>query len=145
MTDNNMNTFPNIARANIPELSTAQMIEVDRAMIEDYGITLIQMIENAGRCLAIVARDQFLDGGVEGKRVVVLAGRGGNGEGAIVAARRLAAWGCNIQLALTRSPDSYSGIPKHQLDILLAMGVSVVQQVCDLENPDLILDGGYRL
>ena len=39
-----------------------QMIEVDRAMIEDYGIELIQMMENAGRNLAHLARERFLDG-----------------------------------------------------------------------------------
>ncbi len=35
-----------------PELSTSQMVEVDRLMIEEYGIELIQMMENAGRNLA---------------------------------------------------------------------------------------------
>lgn len=33
-------------------VDTAQMVEVDRAMIEDYHIELIQMMENAGRNLA---------------------------------------------------------------------------------------------
>ena len=33
----------------IPYLSTEQMIEVDRAMIGDFDIELIQMMENAGR------------------------------------------------------------------------------------------------
>ena len=28
-----------IDRSTVPELTTEQMIEVDRAMIEDYGIT----------------------------------------------------------------------------------------------------------
>ena len=32
----------------IPYLTTDQMREVDRAMIEDYHIELIQMMENAG-------------------------------------------------------------------------------------------------
>lgn len=40
----------------IPSLTTAQMIEVDRAMIEDYHIELIQMMENAGRNFAELAR-----------------------------------------------------------------------------------------
>lgn len=34
---------------NIPFISSGQMREVDRVMIEDYGITFIQMMENAGR------------------------------------------------------------------------------------------------
>ena len=39
-------------REDIPALTTAQMIEVDRVMIEDYHIGLIQMMENAGRNFA---------------------------------------------------------------------------------------------
>ena len=76
---------------DIPSITTEQMIEVDRLMIEEYGILLIQMMENAGRCLAILAKERFLDTGNE--KVMVLAGVGGNGGGALVCARRLAAWG----------------------------------------------------
>ena len=55
----------------IPYLTTDQMREVDRAMIEDYHIELIQMMENAGRNLAHLARTRFLDGDPRGRRVVV--------------------------------------------------------------------------
>ena len=40
---------------NLPVLTTNQMIEVDRLMIEEWGISLIQMMENAGRNLAELA------------------------------------------------------------------------------------------
>ena len=62
---------------DVPDISTQQMVEVDRAMVEDYEIELIQMMENAGRNLAHLARKRFLDGFPTGKRVVVLAGSGG--------------------------------------------------------------------
>ena len=32
----------------IPALTTQQMVEVDRLMIDEFGITLIQMMEDAG-------------------------------------------------------------------------------------------------
>ena len=35
--------------SGVPSLTTEQMVEVDRAMIEDHRIELIQMMENAGR------------------------------------------------------------------------------------------------
>ena len=73
----------------IPYLTTQQMIEVDRVMIEDLLIDLPRMMENAGRNLADLARRRFLDGDPRGKSVVVLAGAGGNGGGALVCARRL--------------------------------------------------------
>jgi NAD(P)H-hydrate epimerase len=63
----------------VPYLTTEQMIEVDRAMVEDYRIELVQMMENAGGNLAHLARVRFLKDEPGGKRVVVLAGSGGNG------------------------------------------------------------------
>ena len=69
------------AANKLPALSTVQMVEVDRLMIEEWQILLIQMMENAGRNLAHLARARFLDGGPRGKKVVLLAGTGGNGGG----------------------------------------------------------------
>ena len=65
----------------MPDLTTQQMVEVDRAMIEDYRIELVQMMENAGRNLAHLARTRFLDGDPRRRSVVALAGGGGNGGG----------------------------------------------------------------
>ena len=73
----------------IPFLTTDQMREVDRLMIEEYGLELIQMMENAGRNLAGAGRDLFLAGDPVGQRVAILCGTGGNGGGGLVAARRL--------------------------------------------------------
>ena len=78
--------------SDVPDLTTEQMVEVDRAMIEDYRIGLIQMMENAGRNLAHLARTRFLDRDPRGRPVLALAGGGGNGGGALVATRR----GCRI-------------------------------------------------
>lgn len=52
----NIPKFPD----GIPYITTAPLIEVDRAMIEEYKIELIQMMENAGRNLAHLARARFL-------------------------------------------------------------------------------------
>lgn len=133
----------------IPALSRAQMIEVDRAMIEDYGILLMQMMEHASRHLAHLARTRLLDGDPRGKRVVVLAGTGGNGGGALVAARRLHMWGAHVAVALTKELRAFSEVPAHQLAIVLRMGLQVVaaDQVAQLGAPDAVLDGviGYSL
>jgi NAD(P)H-hydrate epimerase len=80
--------FP-VYAGEVPYLTADQMVEVDRAMIEDYHIGLVQMMENAGRNLAHLARVRFLESNPSGKPVVVLAGTGGNGGGALVCARRL--------------------------------------------------------
>jgi NAD(P)H-hydrate epimerase len=56
-------TIP-VHTGDIPYLTTSQMIEVDRAMMEDFRIDLIRMMENAGRTLAHLARVRFLGGTV---------------------------------------------------------------------------------
>ena len=91
----------------LPVLTTEQMIEVDRLMIEEYHIELIQMMENAGRCLAMTARDHFCQGSVEDKHIYVLAGTGGNGGGAMVAARRLHNWGAKVEVFITKNQMKY--------------------------------------
>ncbi len=136
-------------QGKVPFVDTVQMIEVDRAMIEDYRIELIQMMENAGRCLAHLARSRFLDGDPRGKRVTVLAGTGGNGGGALVCARRLANYGAQVEAYLTRADDALAPVPAHQLDILRRMGVPVLRSAAlsAAGAPDLVIDGviGYSL
>lgn len=140
--------IPEIAQ-NIPYLTTAQMVEVDRAMIEDYKIDLIQMMENAGRNLAHLARARFLDGDPRSREIAVLAGTGGNGGGALVCARRLHNYGASVHVYITKSRDAFTPIPAHQLDILKRMEVPITQasRVADAPPPDLIIDGviGYSL
>ena len=132
-----------------PYLTTEQMREVDRAMIEDYGIELIQMMENAGRALAHLARMRFLNGDPRGKRVVVLAGTGGNGGGALVSARRLQNVGALVHVVTTKESDAFASVPRQQLDILRRMDLPIHERavVKDVGAADLIIDGliGYSL
>jgi len=131
--------------SQIPVISTAQMVEVDRLMIEVYNITLIQMMENAGRNLAELSR-RLLGGAVKGKRVAVLCGAGNNGGGGMVAARHLHNWGAEVVLKITGSAEKMEGVPAHQLRILYEIGVLDSKRV-ELNECDLILDAmiGYGL
>jgi NAD(P)H-hydrate epimerase len=133
----------------IPYLNTDQMREVDRAMIEDYGIELIQMMENAGRNLAHLARIRFLAADPRGRRVIVMSGRGGNGGGGLVCARRLHNWGADVHVYTTHTEEHYTGVPGHQLDILRRMQVpvTVADETIVLPAADLIVDAviGYSL
>ncbi len=141
--------FPTIK--NIPFVDTSEMIEVDRAMIEDFNIVLMQMMENAGRNLAHLARAKFLGGNPNGKRVVVMAGTGGNGGGGMVAARRLANYGANVSVFATAEDERFTPIPAHQLTILHNMGVEIASadQIESVKTTeiDLIVDAiiGYSL
>jgi NAD(P)H-hydrate epimerase len=132
-----------------PYLSTEQMVEVDRAMMEDYRIELIQMMENAGRNLAHLARSRFLSGDPRDREIVALAGSGGNGGGTLVATRRLHNWGARVQVFVSASEDKFPSVPAHQLDIIHRMGIpiSTAEDLPDDLEPDLILDDviGYSL
>jgi NAD(P)H-hydrate epimerase len=141
-------TIP-IYEGEVPSLTTEQMIEVDRAMMQDLHIELIQMMENAGRHLAHLARVRFFDGNPWGKKVVVLAGTGGNGGGALVSARRLHTWGAHVQIILTHPPANFTPVPAHQLDIVQRINIRVTEAgaLAQVQRPELIVDGliGYRL
>ncbi|HDH03838.1 MAG TPA: NAD(P)H-hydrate epimerase, partial [Actinobacteria bacterium] len=131
--------LPQIDREAIPLISADQMREVDRIMIEEVGIELIQMMENAGRNLADLAIRRFAPGSV-----VVLAGNGGNGGGGLVAARHLANRGVRVTVILVATSAKLTRVPGHQFGILQRMGVEIAV------NPtaaDLVVDAmiGYSL
>src|SRR5215475_5358986 len=112
-----------LSRRKLPALTTEQMREVDRVMVEDLHIELVQMMENAGRSLAELAIDRFSPGSV-----TVLAGPGGNGGGGLVGARHLANRGCQVQVVLSE-PGRLTTVPAHQADILGRMGIRIAEQV----------------
>ncbi len=137
-----------MSQLTIPALTTDQMKEVDRLMIEEFHIELIQMMENAGRNLALLAK-RMLEGDVLDRPIVVLAGRGNNGGGGLVAARHLLNWGAWIQVVPSYPPDDYRGVARHQLDILQRMGAPLAwaEEGWELPPCDLVIDAviGYGL
>ena len=130
---------------NIPAVTRVQMVEVDRLMIEEYGITLLQMMENAGRNLAELT-SKMLAGVVKGKRIAVLCGGGNNGGGGMAAARHLVNWGADVQVALALPAEKLRGAPAHQLLALRAMRVHISDNFPN-GNFDLLIDAliGYGL
>lgn len=117
-------------------------------MIEDYRILLIQMMENAGRNLAHLARGRFLGGDPQGRRVAVLVGVGGNGGGALVCARRLKNYGAQVDVFASKLDEEFTEIPRHQLGILRRMEVPFAVGAPGRNvSYDLVVDGiiGYNL
>ncbi len=116
------------------------MVEVDRIMIDELHIELIQMMENAGRNLARLAIDRYSP-----SKVVVCAGTGGNGGGGLVAARHLHVAGVDVEVVLSSDADGFSGVPLHQLDVVTRLGVDSATSIS--AEADLIVDAliGYSL
>ncbi len=124
---------------SVPAVTAAQMREVDRAMIEDLGIGLLQMMENAGRNLADLSMRRFVH-----RATVVLAGAGGNGGGGLVAARHLANRGVDVRVVLSRPDGPLHPVTTQQLEIVRRMGIVVADEP---READLIIDAilGYSL
>ena len=145
--------FPKIYSKDIPSVNTDQMIEIDRMMKEDFNIEPLQMMENAGRQVAHMARLKFLNGSPKNYNILAMTGNGGNGGDAMVAARLLSNWGANVYVALGKEPHEMSLLAKHQLNCLqrinLIKGTSNAADVTYLQTKkfDLIIDGliGFSL
>jgi len=134
---------PDCPDGEVPWISVAQMRAVDRETI-GLGLDLARMMENAGANLAWLARG-LLGGDVAGRRVTVLAGRGGNGGGGLVAARRLTGWGALVDVRLAAEPSELAPVPRQQLEILRAMDTPTFVGAADLSPPELLIDAilGY--
>jgi NAD(P)H-hydrate epimerase len=133
----------------IPAITTDTMREVDRLMVEKYGVRLLQMMENAGRNLAELAR-RLSGGSVAEKEVTIVAGRGNNGGGGLAAARHLYNWGALVTIMMKTK--DFRGAPEIQHSILEWLPIEMEVGNPALEHlksvrPDVIIDAliGYGL
>jgi len=107
----------------VPHINREQMVEVDRLMIEDYHISLKQMMEHAGENLARLASMQFRY--INKPRILMLCGNGNNGGGGLVCARFLMNWGSEIQIFTVGREASRKELPSTHLSTLQRMGAQV--------------------
>jgi len=88
-------------------LTATQMREADRLTTERYGISSLQLMENAGAAIADFLRGKFT--GLEQRKIVVLCGKGNNGGDGLVVARLLKQSGCSPKVILFSNPGSVEG------------------------------------
>ena len=124
-------------------LTAEQMASIDGHAMEKYGVQLIQMMENAGRQLAILAV-RMLGNTAAGKPVVVLCGPGNNGGGGMVAARHLQNWGARVTAILAADAARLKEVPAGQWRSVSALGL--VSESDYLPQAMLIIDAllGYN-
>jgi NAD(P)H-hydrate epimerase len=139
--------FKSKSGQRIPALTEDQMREVDRIAMEDFGLGIFQMMENAGRNLALNVMDMI---GSHVGEVTILAGSGGNGGGGICCARHLYNRGFNVHLILDRDPNELRGSALAQFRILEKAGLGVAkpddtEQL--IREADIVVDAliGYSL
>jgi hydroxyethylthiazole kinase-like uncharacterized protein yjeF len=88
-------------------LTAAQMREADRLTTERYGISSLQLMENAGAAIAEFLRQKF--DSLAQRKIIVLCGKGNNGGDGLVVARLLKESGCSPGVVLFADPGALEG------------------------------------
>ena len=122
-------------------VTAKQMTKVDEIAINEFGITLLQMMEVAGKQLANLCTENV----GKNQKVLVLAGSGHNGGGGLVAAKYLHNWGYNVSVFLTSS--NLKEDTKHQLDKLESLSVQIHKSQPNFSEFGLLVDSilGYSV
>ena len=104
------------------------------------------MMENTGRNMAtFITSNMGLT--PRNTRVLIMVGSGGNGGGAMVAARHLSNMGFEVDVVLSTEIENLDGVIKLQADILTKLPIGIYQKSFPHNKYTLIIDGiiGYSL
>jgi len=134
-------------------ITSKEMKIIDDKLINEYGIQLMQMMENAGLSLAMLSA-KVIDY-KKNKKITLLIGKGNNGGGGLSCARHLDNFGYDVKVILAKN--EIKKIPLKQLNILRKIKVPIyssnikiskyninVEKI--INNSDLIIDAllGYN-
>jgi len=108
-------------------LTRAQVREVDRRAIEDYGLPGLVLMENAGRNAAGLLREL----GIRGP-VVICCGKGNNAGDGFVIARHLENCGIDVRVLLSMPPSSFAGDAATNFAVLRRAGTPLVEAPADI-------------
>lgn len=119
-------------------ISATEMQVLDRNA-QYVGISVLELMETAGKAVAEIARTQF---GATGKNVLVLCGTGNNGGDGLVAARHLAQ-DARVTVLLARSPDQFATDEartnfERLRDVPILMGLDRSEEA--IAKADLLID-----
>jgi hydroxyethylthiazole kinase-like uncharacterized protein yjeF len=119
-------------------ISAIEMRVLDRNA-QHFGVSILDLMENAGRAVADTARRDF---GIPGKKVLVVCGTGNNGGDGFVAARLLANE-AKVTVLLARPPDQLA-TQEARTNFARLKGVQVLEGLdrseAAMAEADLILD-----
>jgi NAD(P)H-hydrate epimerase len=92
---------------SVIRLTRAQVREVDRRAIEEYGVPGVVLMENAAIGAAEVAWEMV--GKAKGEWIDIICGGGNNGGDGLAIARHLHNFGAEVRVVLAIDPAKYSG------------------------------------
>lgn len=127
-------------------LTAAQMRELDRKTIEEYGTAGEILMDRAGRGVAHFVCRALHHLGALHPSVLLLAGKGNNGGDAFVAARYLRETGVAVRVLLAGEQSQIQGDALHHLNRMLDAGIPLDSLPAaftkpDLRGPHLVVDG----
>ena len=105
--------------------TAAQMREIDRRAIEEYGIPGLVLMENAGRGAAELIDERYGDESAKG--VVVLCGPGNNGGDGFVIARHLHNQGYDVACWLAAPASQLRGDAKTNFRIAQKLNIPIYE------------------
>jgi NAD(P)H-hydrate epimerase len=123
-------------------LTAAQMREVDRQTTTRYGVPSITLMENAARAV-VQATSERLGGSVEGKRILVLCGKGNNGGDGAAIARQLSERGARVFVAVFGSVSDTTGDALTNFERLRSLkdiNLNETAESVDPDNFDVVVD-----
>ncbi len=120
---------------------------LDLLAVKKYGLSVLQMMENAGAGVARIAAGELA--ACKGRRVCVIAGKGANGGDGFVAARHLMGAGADVKVFCTVPPGDVRGEASVNAAIWTKMGGRVTRlstpgdierHSAEISSADVIVD-----
>ncbi|CQR72153.1 Bifunctional NAD(P)H-hydrate repair enzyme Nnr [Sporomusa ovata DSM 2662] len=105
--------------------TAAEMREIDRIAISDYGIPGTVLMENAG--VAVVRHLESIMEVLSERKFCIFAGKGNNGGDGYVIARHLVNQGAKVKVFLLGEKASVSGDARINLDIIDKMNIDIIE------------------
>lgn len=146
--------YPDRRMLDVPSVSPGTMRDIQRSAQEEFGLDLLQLIENGGRATSRIALG-MLGGHGRLQRVVILAGGGNKGATGLSAARHLTNWGFAVEVVFAEVEAEMSFAAQRQAAILREAGIIQASEAASSEitleehlaRADLVIDAlaGYGL
>ncbi len=122
------------------KVATREIIrEIDRASVEEHGISVNVLMENAGRAVCAVACERF----PQARKIAVICGGGNNGGDGFVAARHLAGRNRDVVVYTSKKTGEYEDQPLENLLSAQKSGIEIVEvegKVSKIAPCDLMVD-----
>ncbi|MFQ5456751.1 MAG: NAD(P)H-hydrate epimerase, partial [Nitrospirota bacterium] len=100
--------------------SAKEMQSIDKRSINEYGISGLILMENAGIRVVEEVKNRY--GNIKGMRITIISGKGNNGGDGFVVGRHLFNAGAGVRIFLLSEIDSVKGDARINLDAYIKIG-----------------------